>query len=246
MTDFIVVIPARYGSTRLPGKPLLEIAGKPMIQHVVERAQSSAASRVIVATDDERIVAAVSRFGGDSVLTRTDHTSGSDRIAEVAKKLTLAESQILVNVQGDEPDMPAELIDQVSKALATTPAAMMATACTEIADPAMLNDPNVVKVVRDKNQMALYFSRAAVPFDRDQESQTTAYRHLGIYAYRASYVQQFAAREPCALENTEKLEQLRALWHGEQIICVDAVAIPGVGIDTPADYEHARRNLKRT
>jgi len=241
MTDFIVVIPARYGSTRLPGKPLLLLAGKPMIQHVVERAQASQASRVVVATDDERIITAVNAFGGESVLTRTDHASGSDRIAEVAQLLELAEHQIIVNVQGDEPDMPAELINQVANALEANPVTSMATACTQIDQLEMLDDPNVVKVVRDAAQIALYFSRAALPFDRDQEpSAMPTYRHLGIYAYRAEYVQQFAAREPCVLEQTEKLEQLRALWHGERIICVDAVTIPGVGIDTPADYEKAK------
>lgn len=242
MPNFIVVIPARYGSSRLPGKPLLELAGKPMIQHVVERAQSSLATRVIVATDHLEIANVVKGFGAEVVITRDDHCSGTDRIAEVASSLALPAGQILLNVQGDEPDMPAALVNQVAKALADHPSAQMATACTAIESPAQMADPNVVKVVRDQQQFALYFSRANIPFDRDA-SESVAYRHLGIYAYKAAYVQQFSTRQECELEKIEKLEQLRALWHGEHIICVDAIETPGVGIDTPDDLEQAQRRF---
>ena len=245
MTDFIVVIPARYDSSRLPGKPLLDLAGKPMIQHVVEATQLSDAREVVVATDDQRIADAVSNFG-DWELTRKDHESGSDRVAEVCRKRGWADEQIIVNIQGDEPDMPPALVRQVAEALANEPRAAMATACVPINDSAEIHDPNVVKVVRNRDQLALMFSRAPIPFQRDDGDPTGAAlyrRHLGIYAYRAAYIQTFSSRPACALELHEKLEQLRALWHGDRIVCVDAVETPGIGIDTEADLQRARARL---
>lgn len=241
--DFAVIIPARYASTRLPGKPLLELGGKPMVQHVVERGRESGAAQVVVATDDARIEAAVKKFGGEVVMTRADHESGTDRLAEVVEKMGLAADSIVVNVQGDEPDMPAALIRQVADALAANPQAQISTACVPISDAVQWRDPNVVKVVRGEGDRALYFSRTTIPFDRDAQKGANAvlgHWHLGIYAYRADYLAAFSALPPCQLEQTEKLEQLRALNRGDQIICVTAVETPGIGIDTPEDYQRAK------
>lgn len=240
MNRFTVIIPARYASSRLPGKPLMDLAGKPMIQHVIECAQQSGASRVVVATDDSRIESAALRAGAEAVMTRTDHQSGTDRIAEAAQSLCLPEDEIIINVQGDEPDMPAELIRQMADALATNAQISMCTACTPLADPALISDPNVVKVVRDNQDLALYFSRAPIAFDRDGQGDFSYRRHLGIYGYRAAYLIDFSAAPVCALEQTEKLEQLRALYRGDKIYCPDAVGAPGIGIDTPDDIERAR------
>jgi 3-deoxy-manno-octulosonate cytidylyltransferase (CMP-KDO synthetase) len=247
---FHVIIPARYASHRLPGKALLDIGGKPMIQHVVERCKQSAARSVVVATDDNRIVEVVKGFGADVILTSTDHPSGSDRIAEASRILSLEDREIIVNVQGDEPDMPAALIDQVALVLANDGAASMATACTLLEDHSQLTDPSVVKVVIDRSGYAMYFSRATIPWVRSENSSKLAQtalqhgrRHLGIYAYRAGYIQEFAARESCELENLEKLEQLRGLWYGDRILCVDAVQTPGPGIDTEQDLERARKAI---
>ena len=245
---FHVIIPARYASHRLPGKALLDIGGKPMIQHVVERCNQSAAKSVVVATDDDRIVDVVKGFGGDAVLTSRDHPSGSDRIAEACRILGLEDQDIIVNVQGDEPDMPAALIDQVAQALASDGVASMATASTLLEDRSQLTDPSVVKVVTDRKGYAIYFSRATIPWVRSENSSKLAEtaikygrRHLGIYAYRAGYIKTFAARESCELENLEKLEQLRGIWYGDRILCVDAVDTPGPGIDTEQDLERARK-----
>lgn len=247
--DFHIIIPARYASRRLPGKPLLDIGGKPLLQHVVERCNHSTAKSVVVATDDERIADAVVGFGGEVVMTSSHHHSGSDRIAEASTVLGLKEHAIVVNVQGDEPDMPAALIEQVAQALANDADAAMATACAPLDNAEQLTDSSVVKVVTDKNGYAIYFSRAAIPWVRGENSlgQTPAYarRHLGIYAYRAGYIRVFAARQSCQLENLEKLEQLRALWYGDKICCVDAVTAPGAGIDTEADLARVRQNAER-
>lgn len=241
MRPFHVIIPARYEATRLPGKPLLDIGGKPMIQRVVECASRSAASSVTVATDDVRIEQAVKEFGGAVVMTLSAHPSGSDRIAEAIDHLRLKDHEIIVNVQGDEPDMPAALIDQVAELLAQQQLALMATAATALDDPAQLNDPAVVKVVTDRHGYALYFSRAAIPWhDQAAPAPHAVRRHIGIYAYSGGYLRRFCERDVCALEEHEKLEQLRVLWHGEKIACADAVEIPGAGIDTPADLERAR------
>ncbi len=242
---FHIIIPARFQSGRLPGKPLLEIAGKPLIQRVVERCRESDASRIVVATDDPRIVAAVERFGGQSVLTSRCHPSGSDRIAEASRKLGLAGNDIIVNVQGDEIDMPAALINQVANAL--DPQSVMVTASAPLTRDSDVADPSVVKVVSDKAGHAIYFSRATIPWVRGESASALAgharshiRRHLGIYAYSAGYIRTFASRGCCQLEDLEKLEQLRALWYGEKIRCVEALQVPAPGIDTAQDLQRAR------
>ncbi|MDH4569572.1 3-deoxy-manno-octulosonate cytidylyltransferase [Pseudomonas sp. BN414] len=248
---FTVVIPARFASTRLPGKPLQDIAGKPMIQHVWEQARRSAAQRVVVATDDARIVEACQAFGADVLLTRADHNSGTDRLAEVASKLGLANDAIVVNVQGDEPLIPPAIIDQVAANLAAHAEAGIATLAEPIQDVQALFNPNVVKVSADLNGLALTFSRAPLPWardsfatSRDQLPAGVPYRrHIGIYAYRAGFLHDFVAWGPCWLENTECLEQLRALWHGVRIHVADALEAPPAGVDTPEDLERVRRLL---
>jgi 3-deoxy-manno-octulosonate cytidylyltransferase (CMP-KDO synthetase) len=251
-TVFTVVIPSRFASTRLPGKPLLLIAGKPMIQHVWEQASKSSAQRVVVATDDARIEEACKGFGAEVVMTREDHNSGTDRLAEVAGKLGLASDAIVVNVQGDEPLIPPSVIDQVAANLAAHPEARMATLAEPIEDEQALFNPNVVKVVSDLNGLALTFSRATLPWAREAFAQhpdvlpadVPFRRHIGIYAYRAGFLQDFVAWGPCWLENTEALEQLRALWHGVRIHVADALIAPPTGVDTPEDLERVRRLLE--
>ncbi|NQD79523.1 3-deoxy-manno-octulosonate cytidylyltransferase [Pseudomonas sp. CrR14] len=248
---FTVVIPARYASTRLPGKPLQVIAGKPMIQHVWEQACKSSAGQVVVATDDARIVEACHGFGAQVILTRADHNSGTDRLAEVAAALGLAADAIVVNVQGDEPLVPPAIIDQVAANLAANPQAAIATLAEPISDVAALFNPNVVKVATDRNGLALTFSRAPLPWardafaaDRDSLPADVPYRrHIGIYAYRAGFLQDFVAWGPCWLENTECLEQLRALWHGVRIHVADALEAPPAGVDTQEDLDRVRRLL---
>ncbi|MDH2245017.1 3-deoxy-manno-octulosonate cytidylyltransferase [Pseudomonas sp. GD03855] len=248
---YTVVIPARYASTRLPGKPLRDIAGKPMIQHVWEQASKSAAQRVVVATDDPRIVEACKSFGAQVVLTRADHNSGTDRLAEVAEQLGLSDDAIVVNVQGDEPLIPPAVIDQVAANLAAHPEAAMATLAEPLADVQALFNPNVVKVLSDINGLALTFSRAPLPWARDSfaadRSQLPARvpyrRHIGIYAYRAGFLANFVSWGPCWLEDTECLEQLRALWHGQRIHVADAVEAPPAGVDTVEDLERVRALL---
>ncbi|BAN47880.1 3-deoxy-manno-octulosonate cytidylyltransferase [Metapseudomonas resinovorans] len=248
---FTVVIPARYASTRLPGKPLQDIAGKPMVQHVWEQARRSAAERVVVATDDARIVEACQAFGAEVLLTRVDHNSGTDRLAEVATQLGLASDAIVVNVQGDEPLIPPAIIDQVAANLAAHPEAGIATLAEPIQDVQALFNPNVVKVAADLNGLALTFSRAPLPWARDAfavsreqlPAEVPYRRHIGIYAYRAGFLHDFVAWGPCWLENTECLEQLRALWHGVRIHVADALEAPPAGVDTAEDLERVRRLL---
>lgn len=250
-TAFTVVIPARYQSTRLPGKPLQIIAGKPMIQHVWEQACKSTAARVVVATDDGRIESACRAFGAEVVMTRPDHESGTDRLAEVCQALGLDADAIVVNVQGDEPLIPPVVIDQVAANLAASREAAMATLAEPIADVEALFNPNVVKVVTDLNGLALTFSRAPLPWARDDfandrdvlPAQVPYRRHIGIYAYRAGFLQDFVQWGPCWLESTERLEQLRALWHGVRIHVADAVQAPPAGVDTAEDLERVRRLL---
>lgn len=249
---FVVVIPARYGSTRLPGKPLREIAGRPMIEHVYRRARMSGADEVIIATDDERIVRAAQAFGARVCLTALAHPSGTDRLAEVARLLGFPDEQVLVNVQGDEPLMPPALIEQVAADLAAHADASIATLCEPIVTAAELFDPNVVKVVMDARGYALYFSRAVIPWDRDVFAASTSalppgtahYRHIGLYAYRAGFIRAYVAWPPCALERTEMLEQLRALWHGHRIYIGAARERPGPGVDTVQDLERVERLLR--
>jgi 3-deoxy-manno-octulosonate cytidylyltransferase (CMP-KDO synthetase) len=250
-TAFTVVIPARYQSTRLPGKPLQMIAGKPMIQHVWEQACKSSAARVVVATDDARIESACQAFGAEVVMTKADHESGTDRLAEVCQVLGLGADAIVVNVQGDEPLIPPMVIDQVATNLAASREAAMATLAEPIPDVQALFNPNVVKVVTDMHGLALTFSRAPLPWARDEfandrdalPSHVPYRRHIGIYAYRAGFLQDFVQWGPCWLESTERLEQLRALWHGVRIHVADAVQAPPAGVDTPEDLERVRRLL---
>lgn len=248
---FIVVIPARFASSRLPGKPLQDIAGKPMIQHVWEQARRSGAQRVVVATDDACIREACAGFGAEVVMTRAEHNSGTDRLAEVASQLGLAADEIVVNVQGDEPLIPPAVIDQVAANLAANPQAAIATLAEPLSDAQALFNPNVVKVLSDLNGLALTFSRAPLPWARDEfardRNQLPAgvpfRRHIGIYAYRAGFLADFVAWGPCWLEDTECLEQLRALWHGERIHVADAIEPPPAGVDTPEDLERVRQLL---
>jgi len=249
MVAFNVVIPARYGSTRLPAKALADIGGRPMIQWVAAAALRSSAKEVIVATDDARVAAAAAADPRTvAVMTRADHPSGTDRIAEVAAIRSWSQDAIVVNVQGDEPLLPPVLIDQVADLLANDVAADMATLSVPIADVAEFLDPNAVKVVSASNGVALYFSRAPIPWDRDGapkglQSQTTtrgAQRHLGIYAYRVASLRRLTAMAPSSLEVTEKLEQLRALQAGMRIIVAEASTTPGFGVDTEHDLARVR------
>ncbi|WP_406821332.1 3-deoxy-manno-octulosonate cytidylyltransferase [Pseudomonas sp. KnCO4] len=250
--NFTVVIPARLRSTRLPGKPLLPIAGKPMVQHVWEQARKSSAGRVVIATDDASIVEACQAFGAEVLLTRADHESGTDRLAEVAARLGLPADAIVVNVQGDEPLIPPVIIDQVAANLAAHPQAGIATLAEPIDEPETVFNPNAVKVVSDKHGLALTFSRAPLPWARDafasDRSQLPAgvpyRRHIGMYAYRVGFLQDFVSWGPCWLEQTESLEQLRALWHGVRIHVEDAIEAPAVGVDTAQDLERVRRLLE--
>lgn len=250
-TAFTVVIPARYASSRLPGKPLQDIAGKPMVQHVWEQAKKSAASRVVIATDDARIVEACQAFGAEVLLTDAGHNSGTDRLAEVATQLQLAPDAIVVNVQGDEPLIPPAIIDQVAANLAAHPEAGIATLAEPIDSIETLFNPNAVKVSSDINGLALTFSRAPLPWARDALARSrdelpagVPYRrHIGIYAYRSGFLHDFVAWGPCLLEDTECLEQLRALWHGVRIHVADALQSPPAGVDTPEDLERVRRLL---
>ena len=236
---FQVLIPARYASTRFPGKPLAELAGRPMVVHVCERAKKSGAAAVHVATDDERIAHAVRAHGHSAIMTRADHPSGTDRLAEAARKLRLKDSDVVVNVQGDEPLISPSLIRRVGLLLARKKDAPVSTACHAIHDEASLASPNVVKVTLDREGYALYFSRSRIPFPR--EGNPVCYRHAGIYGYRVSFLKRFARLKPAPLEKGEALEQLRVLWHGFRIaVVVSETDIPP-GVDTPQDLEAVRR-----
>jgi 3-deoxy-manno-octulosonate cytidylyltransferase (CMP-KDO synthetase) len=250
---FRVVIPARYASSRLPGKALLTIGAKPMIQWVYERARASKAHEVLIATDDLLIVSAAHSFGAETVLTATTHESGTDRIAEVARLRGWADSDIVVNVQGDEPVIPPALIDQVASLLKANPSAQIATLATPITSISEFMDPNAVKVVTDGEGRALYFSRAPIPWERDgassgiisQTSFAGARRHVGIYAYRVSGLLRLASLKRTALEQHEKLEQLRALESGLEIRVADSVEQPGPDVNTAADLERVTALLRR-
>ena len=238
--SFTVIIPARYASTRLPGKALADIGGKPMVAHVVDRARESKASRVIVATDDQKIVDALKGVDCEVCLTSADHESGSDRLAEVVQVLNIADDEIVVNVQGDEPMIPGKLIDQVAFSLEGAKDAAMSTAARKITSHALIEDPNVVKVVFTHNGRAMYFSRASIPFARD-ERKADAWHHIGIYAYRSTFLKRYHLLEPSLIEQTESLEQLRVLDNGEQIMVEKIDYETGVGVDTPADLEAIRK-----
>jgi 3-deoxy-manno-octulosonate cytidylyltransferase (CMP-KDO synthetase) len=243
---FRVIIPARYASTRLPGKPLREIAGRTLLQYVYECAQRSAAGQVIIATDDEQIRDAAAGFGADVCMTSAEHRSGTERLAEVVDSLAVPPDEIIVNLQGDEPLMPVSCLNQVAAALAEHPRAVVSTLCAPLTDPDELFDPHIVKVVRDRENFALYFSRAPIPWHRDEfglnrnrlpTDGTIFLRHIGLYAYRAKYIKEYVRLDHCSLERAESLEQLRVLWHGGQIIVPETTEIPGPGVDTEADLE---------
>jgi 3-deoxy-manno-octulosonate cytidylyltransferase (CMP-KDO synthetase) len=251
MSKIVLVIPSRYASTRLPGKPLRLIAGKPMIQHVFERAQEAREEvgfeEIIIATDDERIQKSCEEFGAKVCMTSSKHETGSDRLAEVVKLNGWSDDTIVVNLQGDEPLTPIGNLKQVATNLANNPDASIATLATPLGGDDEYSDINVVKVVNDKNGMALYFSRASIPFQRDEGGAVNnfAYRHIGIYAYRAGYLKSFAKMEPCQIEQLEKLEQLRAMWHGARIHVAAAKEVPGHGVDTEADLIAVEKILLR-
>jgi 3-deoxy-manno-octulosonate cytidylyltransferase (CMP-KDO synthetase) len=245
---FTVIIPARYASTRLPGKPLADLAGKPMVVRVAERAQRAGAQRVVVATDDSRIESAAQAHGIAACLTRADHATGTDRLAEAAQRLGLADDAIVVNVQGDEPLLAPELIRAMADLLAAHPDAAIATACHPISDAAEAFNPNVVKVVLDRQRYALYFSRATIPWAREAFAAgrdavpegLPIYRHYGLYAYRVGFLRAFPALASAPIERFEALEQLRALWHGYRIIVEITAGTPAPGVDTPEDLERVR------
>ena len=251
MASFRVVIPARFASTRLPGKPMADIGGKPMIVRVAEAAKKSGASEVIVACDQQDIRAAVMQHGFIAVMTRADHPSGTDRIAEVAQHMGWADDEIVVNVQGDEPLIPPTLIDEVARALDNDKGAAVATASHAIHTAADAFNPNVVKVVTAQNGRALYFSRAPIPWHRDGFSASreelpadfNLQRHIGIYAYRVGFLRRYGTLLPSPVERWESLEQLRALWHGDAITVVETDSAPPPGVDTPEDLERVRRHF---
>lgn len=247
---FKVVIPARYASTRLPAKPLLDIAGKPMIAHVCERAFEAQAEEIIIATDDERIVQAVAKLNFQAMMTSANHESGTERIAEVAQKCGWSDETIIVNLQGDEPLLPAAYIRQVAHALASQSQAGIATLAANIHDSTEMFNPNAVKVALDKNGYALYFSRAPIPWNRADFSippasdfETQGLRHIGLYAYRVNFLKKYCAWEKSPLEQIEALEQLRILWHGEKILVQTIEKTPPAGVDTFEDLERVRNVL---
>lgn len=250
---FSVIIPARFASTRFPGKPLADINGQPMIQHVYNRACQSEAERVIVATDDQRIADVADSFGAEVCMTREDHPSGTDRLQEVVAKLGFYADDIVVNVQGDEPLIPPRVINQVAHNLKAEPEASIATLSEPIEDIDTLLNPNVVKVVADARGMALYFSRAPIPWPRDAFAQSKTempdgfnwQRHIGIYAYRVKMLNEFVRWQPAPIETTESLEQLRAMWNGQRIHVAVADELPPPGVDTPEDLERLRALLKK-
>lgn len=248
--SFTVIIPSRYASSRLPRKPLADIVGKPMIQHVWKKAQQASANRVIIATDHEEIEKVAKAFGAEVCMTSTEHNSGTERLSEVIEKMAIADNEIIVNVQGDEPLIPPAIIQQVAQNLAENQV-NMATLAVKLETKEELFNPNCVKVVTDQKGMALYFSRAAIPFARDHfadcddafVASQPYLRHIGIYAYRAKFVNQYIRWQPTVLEKLESLEQLRALWYGEKIHVELAKEAPQVGVDTLEDLERVRAIL---
>jgi 3-deoxy-manno-octulosonate cytidylyltransferase (CMP-KDO synthetase) len=251
MLNFHAVIPARYASTRLPGKPLLPIAGKPMVVRVAEQAAKSGAQQIWIATDHQPIIAAAHEHGFKACLTHAHHQSGTDRIAEVVEQHGWSDDTIVVNVQGDEPLIPPELIRAVAHHLHDHPACAIATACHPIHDEAAMRNPNIVKAVLDKDGNALYFSRAPIPYPRDAFANneplpdtTPVLRHIGIYAYRVSFLRAYGKLAPAPIEQAESLEQLRALWHGYKIGVTITEQAPPSGVDTEADLHAARKTFE--
>lgn len=255
--DFVALIPARMASSRLPGKPLADLGGVPMVVRVARRALASGAARVAVATDDARVLEVVRAHGIDALMTRPDHPSGTDRLAEAADLLGLDDARLVVNVQGDEPLIPPPLVAGVAALLAARPDCAVATAAHPIDDPHDWMAPSVVKIALDARDRALYFSRAPIPFARDalagfpsllptgvpEVLRGRLLRHVGLYAYRVSFLRAYRSLEPSPLESIEMLEQLRALWHGHRIAVLRAEQAPPAGVDTPADLERVRRAI---
>jgi len=247
--SFVAIIPARYASTRLPGKPLVDINGLPMVLHVMQRAKESGAEQVIVATDHADVAAAVEAAGGEVCMTRADHQSGTERLAEVIDRYGFADDKIIVNVQGDEPMIPPTIIRQVANNLASA-AAGMATLAVPIVSAEEAFNPNAVKVVTDAAGYALYFSRAAIPWERErfavsrEEIGDSFLRHIGIYAYRAGFIRRYVTWQPSKLEQIELLEQLRVLWYGEKIHVDVAHEVPSAGVDTPEDLARVRQAMQ--
>lgn len=251
--SFVVLIPARMGSSRLPGKPLANLAGLPMVVRVAQRAAQSQAQQVVVAADDPRIVEACQAHGVQALMTRTDHPSGSDRLAQACDLLGLPDDAVVVNVQGDEPLMAPELIDQVAQLLTEHPQASMGTAAHPIDSVSDYTNPNVVKVVTDAQGLALYFSRAPIAWWRDgwqgpearfsQLPQPAPLRHIGLYSYRVGFLRQFPKLPAATCEQLESLEQLRALWHGHRIAVHTTAHAPGPGVDTPEDLQRVQALL---
>lgn len=252
--SFTVVIPARYASSRFPGKPLADLGGSTMVEHVYRRACESEATRVVVATDDKRIATVAEGFGAEVVMTSSEHPSGTDRLQEVAEKLGFYADEIIVNVQGDEPLIPAMIINQVAHNLAARPEAAISTLCEPIESVEALMNPNVVKVVTDRDGIALYFSRAPIAWPRDAmlagEPPTELpdsfnwRRHIGMYAYRVRFLKDYVSWAPAPIETCESLEQLRALWNGAKIHVDNALIAPPTGVDTPEDLERLRAMME--
>lgn len=244
MTNFRIVVPARFAASRLPGKPLREIAGKPLVVHVWENAVRAGAEEVVVATDDTRIHSAVESAGGRALMTSPDHATGTDRLAEVADRLGWPDDTIVVNLQGDEPMIPGGILAQLADALAANEGAGVATMATPIRELAQVHEPSVVKVVLDRTGHALYFSRAPIPWDRDGSGDVPYLRHLGLYAYRVSTLRALSRAERSAYERAESLEQLRALELGIRIHVTVIDEAPPHGVDTEEDLERVRRALE--
>lgn len=251
MVPYSIIIPARFASTRLPGKILADINGKPMIQHVYERCQLSQAKEIVVATDDDRIFFAVNEFGGKALMTSASHQSGTDRLQEVSEKMGLAWDDVVVNVQGDEPLIPPKVIDQVAENLSGDENVNVATLCEKMSELEHFLDPNMVKVVFDQNNHALYFSRAPIPWPRDnfeslesagnsKPESIDAYRHIGIYAYRVTLLNKFVQWPMAPLEAIEKLEQLRVMWNGQAIHVAEANEAVPAGVDTQEDLDRIK------
>ena len=243
--QFRVAIPARYASTRLPGKPLVQIAGRSLLEHVWRRACEAGATEIVIATDDEHVADAATGFGAEVCLTAADHASGTERLAEVARRCGWSADEIVVNLQGDEPLTPPAALRQVASNLAAEPDAAMATLAVPLTAGEDAADTNLVKVVTDRRGYALYFSRAPIPFDRERaRAASDCWRHIGIYAYRCDFLKRYADLTPSSLERRESLEQLRALWHGFRIHVAAAREVPGPGVDTPEDVARVAQFLE--
>lgn len=248
MNDFKIVIPSRYASSRFPAKPLVDLCGKPLVQHVYDCACKTGADTVVIATDDKRIADVAEKFGANVCMTSANHASGTDRIVEVAEKMGWKDEDVVVNLQGDEPLTPEKIIVQVANNLHANPDAVCATLSAALSSRDEITNPNVVKVVADKNGFAMYFSRADIPYDRDQtipvDDLSEYQRHIGIYAYRVGFLKEYTQMPVCTLEKHEALEQLRILWNGKKIHVAEAIELPGHGVDTPEDLEQVKAILE--